>query len=118
MFFVYDVINVYFRICVNEDLRNFKLIGFVNYGWGVFINMLGDFGVYDWLVNVNGLDNIINLIKNMIWVYNLWNDFVEGMDGCGVLNFLCLIVNFDVVWVILINDGLNFGGNFDYFIDF
>ncbi|MED4051937.1 carboxypeptidase regulatory-like domain-containing protein [Priestia megaterium] len=117
-FFAYDATNVYFRIRVNEDPRNSKLTGFANYGWGVLINTSGDPGVYDWLANVNGLDNTVNLIKNTTRVYNSWNDPAEGTDGRGAPNFSRPIVNFDVARVTLTNDGSNFGGNPDYFIDF
>ncbi|MEI2325688.1 carboxypeptidase regulatory-like domain-containing protein [Priestia megaterium] len=117
-FFAYDATNVYFRIRVNEDPRNSKLTGFANYGWGVLINTSGDPGVYDWLANVNGLDNTINLIKNTTRVYNSWNDPAEGTDGRGAPNFSRPIVNFDVARATLTNDGSNFGGNPDYFIDF
>ncbi|MGE6833185.1 hypothetical protein ACQKGA_25765 [Priestia megaterium] len=109
---------VYFRIRVNEDPRNSKLTGFTNYGWGILINTSGDPGVYDWLANINGLDNTINLIKNTTRVYNSWNDPAEGTDGRGAPNFSCPIVNFDVARATLTNDGSNFGGNPDYFIDF
>ncbi|MBY0090740.1 carboxypeptidase regulatory-like domain-containing protein [Priestia aryabhattai] len=117
-FFAYDATNVYFRIRVNGDPRNSQLTAFTNFSWGVLINTSGDPGVYDWLANINGLNNTISLIKNTTRIYNSWNDPAEGTDGRGAPSFSRPIVNFDVARAILTNDGSNFGGDPDYFIDF
>ncbi|GAB1765757.1 carboxypeptidase regulatory-like domain-containing protein [Priestia megaterium] len=117
-FVAYDGTTIYFRIRLNSDPRNSKNTGFSNFAWGVLINTSGDPGVYDWLANVNGLDNTINLVKNTTRVFNSWNDPAEGTDGRGTPTFSRPIVNFDVARVTLTNDGSNFGGNADYFIDF
>jgi len=117
-FFAYDVTNIYFRIRVNGDPRNSHLTSFTNFSWGVLINTSGNLGVYDWLANVNGLDNTINLIKNTTRIYNSWNDPAEETNGRGAPNFSRPIVNFDVARATLTNDDSNFGGDPDYFIDF
>ncbi|NGY75526.1 hypothetical protein F6Y02_00930 [Bacillus megaterium] len=62
-FAAYDGTTIYFRIRLNSDPRSSKNTGFSNFAWGVLINTSGDPGVYDWLANVNGLDNTINLVK-------------------------------------------------------
>ncbi|WWB87080.1 carboxypeptidase regulatory-like domain-containing protein [Priestia aryabhattai] len=117
-FAAYDGTTIFFRIRLNADPRNSKNTGFSNFSWGVLINTSGNPGVYDWLANVNGLDNTINLIKNTTRVFNSWNDPAEGTDGSGTPTFSRPIVNFDVSRVTLTNDGSNFGGDADYFIDF
>lgn len=114
----YDGTAIYFRIRVNGDPRNSQNTGFANFGWGILINTSGTPGVYNWLSNVNGLDNSINLVQNTQQVFNSWNDPAEGTNGRGAPNVRIPIVNFDVARVTLTNDGSNFGGNPDYFIDF
>ncbi|MFQ3545546.1 carboxypeptidase regulatory-like domain-containing protein [Halobacillus rhizosphaerae] len=117
-FFAYDGQNIYFRIRLNTNPINNQLTGFRNFAWGVLVNTSGTPGVYDWLVNVNGLNSTINLVQNTVRQFNSWNDPAEGTNGQGAPNFSRPIVNFDVARANLTNDGSNFGGNPDYFLDF
>ncbi|MBX0356899.1 carboxypeptidase regulatory-like domain-containing protein [Halobacillus sp. Nhm2S1] len=116
-YFAYDGENVFFRIRVNDDPVNNKGTGFRNFAWGVLVNTSGTPGVYDWLVNVNGLDSTINLIQNTDQDFNSWTDSAEGTDGSGAPNYSRPIVNFDVARAVLTNDGSDFGGDPDYFVD-
>ncbi|WP_169907692.1 carboxypeptidase regulatory-like domain-containing protein [Priestia abyssalis] len=113
-FFAYDGINVYFRLRLNADPRNSKLTGFDNFAWGVLINTSGVPGTYDWLFNVNGLNNTVNLIQNTNKLVNSWNDPAEGTGG-GNPNFSQPITNYDFARITQADS--NFGGNPDYFLD-
>ncbi|WP_281658304.1 carboxypeptidase regulatory-like domain-containing protein [Halobacillus sp. Cin3] len=117
-FFSYDGENIYFRIRLNDDPLNNQGTGFRNSAWGVLVNTSGAPGVYDWLVNVDGLDTSINLIENTVQEFNSWTDSAEGTDGSGTPNYSRPIVNFDVARAVMTNDGSDFGGDPDYFIDF
>ncbi|WP_303984580.1 carboxypeptidase regulatory-like domain-containing protein, partial [Niallia circulans] len=113
-FFAYDGTNIYFRLRLNSDPRNSKLTAFDNFAWGVLINTSGTPGTYDWLFNVNGLRNNINLIQNTTKLVNSWNDPAEGLGG-GTPNFTQAITNFDFARVTVADS--TFGGNPDYFLD-
>ncbi|MFG6149247.1 carboxypeptidase regulatory-like domain-containing protein [Halobacillus sp. B23F22_1] len=117
-YFAYDGQNIYFRIRLNTTPINAQLTGFRNFTWGVLINTSGTPGVYDWLANINGLNNTINLVQNTQRQFNSWNDPAEGTNGQGAPNYSRPIVNFDTARAVLTSDGSNFGGNPDYFIDF
>ncbi|MBN9654118.1 carboxypeptidase regulatory-like domain-containing protein [Halobacillus sp. GSS1] len=117
-YFAYDGQTIYFRIRLNTNPVNSQLTGFRNFAWGILVNTSGTPGVYDWLVNVNGLNNTINLVQNTVKQVNSWNDPAEGTNGQGAPNYSRPIVNFDVARSVLTNDGSNFGGNPDYFIEF
>lgn len=117
-YIAYDGTTIYFRIRVNGDPRNSQNTGFANFAWGFLVNTSGTPGIYNWLTNVNGLDNSINLVQNTQQIFNSWNDPAEGTNGRGAPNVRIPIVNFDVARVTLTNDGSNFGGNPDYFIDY
>ncbi|QAS52292.1 carboxypeptidase regulatory-like domain-containing protein [Halobacillus litoralis] len=117
-FFAYDGQNIYFRIRLNTNPVNSQSTGFRNFAWGMLVNTSGTPGVYDWLVNVNGLSSTINLVQNTVRQFNSWNDQAEGTNGQGAPNYSRPIVNFDVARATLTNDGSNFGGNPDYFLDF
>lgn len=80
-FFAYDGTNVYFRLRLNGDPRNPQLTGFRNFSWGVLINTQGVPGTYDWLFNVDGLNNRVSLIQNTVKQVNSWNDPAEGTGG-------------------------------------
>ncbi|WP_179107331.1 carboxypeptidase regulatory-like domain-containing protein [Sediminibacillus massiliensis] len=113
-FFAYDGINVYFRLRLNGDPRNPQLTGFRNFSWGVLLNTQGVPGTYDWLFNVDGLNNRISLIRNTNKQVNSWNDPAEGTGG-GNPNFVQSITNFDFARVTPANS--NFGGDPDFFLD-
>ncbi|MED4452355.1 carboxypeptidase regulatory-like domain-containing protein, partial [Metabacillus fastidiosus] len=113
-FFAYDGTNVYFRLRLNTDPRNNRLTSFQNFAWGVLINTSGVAGTYDWLFNVNGLNNTVNLIQNTNKLVNSWNDPAEG-TGNGNPNFSQPISNFDFARVTQADS--NFGGDPDYFLD-
>lgn len=116
LYYAYDGVNVYFRLRLNADPRNSKLTGFQNYAWGILFNTTGTVGTYQWLLNVDGNRNSVNLIQNVIEEFNSWNDPAEGIDGRGAPNFSRPIVNFDVARVVQADSSL--GGNPDYFLDF
>lgn len=110
----YDGENVYFRIRLNADPRNNALTSFRNFAWGVLINTTGTAGTYDWLFNVDGLNNRVSLIRNTVKLVNSWNDPAEGTGG-GNPNYAQPITNFDFARVTPADS--NFGGNPDFFID-
>jgi large repetitive protein len=110
----YDGENVYFRLRLNSDPRNNALTSFRNFAWGVLINTTGTAGTYDWLFNVDGLNNRVSLIRNTVKLENSWNDPAEGTGG-GNPNYAQSITNFDFARVTPADS--NFGGDPDYFID-
>ncbi|MFS0554660.1 carboxypeptidase regulatory-like domain-containing protein [Brevibacillus sp. 179-C9.3 HS] len=116
-FLAYDGTNLYFRMRVNEDPRNSQKTGFRNFAWGYLINTTGVAGTYQWMLGVQGLRNRIALIQNTVVEFNSWNDPAEGTNGHGAPNWQAPIINFDTARVRLTNDGSNFSGNPDYFID-
>ncbi|MGF9910419.1 hypothetical protein [Brevibacillus porteri] len=69
------------------------------------------------MLGVQGLRNRIALIQNTVVEFNSWNDPAEGANGSGAPNWQAPIINFDTARVRLTNDGSNFSGNPDYFID-
>ncbi|MBM7553900.1 carboxypeptidase regulatory-like domain-containing protein [Thalassobacillus pellis] len=113
-FFAYDGSNVYFRIRLNGDPRNAQLTAFRNFSWGILINTQGEPGTYDWLFNVDGLNNRLSLVRNVNKQVNSWNDPAEGTGG-GNPNFAQPITNFDYARVTPANS--NFGGSPDFFLD-
>ncbi|WP_282137851.1 carboxypeptidase regulatory-like domain-containing protein [Rossellomorea aquimaris] len=113
-FFAYDGTNVYFRLRLNGDPRNNQLTGFRNFSWGVLINTTGVAGTYDWLFNVDGLNNRVSLIKNTVKLVNSWNDPAEGTGG-GNPNFAQKITNFDFARVSPADSSI--GGEQDFFLD-
>lgn len=113
-FFAYDGTNVYFRLRVNGDPRNNQLTGFRNFSWGVLINTTGVTGTYDWLFNVDGLNNRVSLIQNTVKLVNSWNDPAEGTGG-GSPNFSQAITNFDFARVTPADSSI--GGDQDFFLD-
>jgi protocatechuate 3,4-dioxygenase beta subunit len=115
-YFAYDEINVYFRMRVRSDPRNNAKTSFVNFAWGVLINTTGVVGTYDWLLAVNGLENQVNLVQNVIKEVNSWNDPAEGTNGRGNPNYGRQIINFDVARVVQADSTL--GNTQNYFIDF
>lgn len=116
-FLAYDGTTLYFRMRVNEDPRNSQKTGFQNFAWGYLINTTGVAGTYQWMLGVQGLRNRIALTQNTIVQFNSWNDPAEGTNGSGAPNWQAPIINFDTARVRLTNDGSNFSGNPDYFID-
>jgi large repetitive protein len=110
----YDGENIYFRMRLNGDPRNNQLTSFRNFTWGVLINTTGVAGTYDWLFNVDGLNNRVSLVRNTVKLVNSWNDPAEGTGG-GNPNYSQAITNFDFARVTPADS--NFGGNPDYFID-
>lgn len=113
-FFAYDGTNVYFRLRLNGDPRNSQLTGFRNFSWGVLINTTGVAGTYDWLFNVDGLNNRVSLIQNTVKLVNSWNDPAEGTGG-GNPNFSQAITNFDFARVTPADSSI--GGDQDFFLD-
>jgi large repetitive protein len=113
-FFAYDGVNVYFRLRLNGDPRNNQLTSFRNFTWGVLINTSGVAGTYDWLFNVDGLSNRVNLIRNTVKLVNSWNDPAEGTGG-GNPNFSQPITNFDFARVTPADSSI--GGEQDFFLD-
>ncbi|WP_404354763.1 carboxypeptidase regulatory-like domain-containing protein [Cytobacillus firmus] len=113
-FFAYDGTNVYFRLRLNGDPRNSQLTGFRNFAWGVLINTSGVPGTYDWLFNVDGLNNRVSLIQNTVKLVNSWNDPAEGTGG-GNPNFSQNITNFDYARVMPADSSI--GGDQDFFLD-
>ncbi|UTE75620.1 carboxypeptidase regulatory-like domain-containing protein [Rossellomorea sp. KS-H15a] len=113
-FFAYDGTNVYFRLRLNGDPRNNQLTGFRNFAWGVLINTTGVAGTYDWLFNVDGLNNRVSLIQNTVKLVNSWNDPAEGTGG-GNPNFAQPITNFDFARVTPADSSI--GGDQDFFLD-
>ncbi|MFI8687005.1 carboxypeptidase regulatory-like domain-containing protein [Rossellomorea sp. NPDC077527] len=113
-FFAYDGTNVYFRLRLNGDPRNTQLTGFRNFAWGVLINTTGVAGTYDWLFNVDGLNNRVSLIQNTVKLVNSWNDPAEGTGG-GNPNFAQPITNFDYARVTPADSSI--GGDQDFFLD-
>ena len=116
-FYAYDGTNIYLRIRVNGDPRNLQKTGLQAFAWGLLINTSGQAGTYDWLLAAEGIRQQFMLIQNTIKEVNSWNDPAEGTDGRGNPNFRQPIINFDIVNTHLTNDGSNFSGNPDYFID-
>ncbi|MFP3392647.1 carboxypeptidase regulatory-like domain-containing protein [Brevibacillus sp. SIMBA_040] len=116
-YLAYDGTYLYFRLRVNEDPRNSQKNGFQNFAWGFLINTNGVAGTYQWMLGVQGLRNRIALIQNTIVEFNSWTDQAEGTNGSGAPNWQLPIINFDTARVRLTNDGSNFSGNPDYFID-
>ncbi|MBY6036635.1 carboxypeptidase regulatory-like domain-containing protein [Fictibacillus nanhaiensis] len=115
-YFAYDEINVYFRMRVRSDPRNFTNTSFLTFNWGALFNTTGVAGTYDWLLAVNGLNNRVNLIKNVIKEVNSWNDPAEGTDGRGEPSYSRQIINFDVARVVQADSSL--GRTQNFFIDF
>lgn len=115
-YFAYDEINVYFRMRVRSDPRNNAKTSFTNFAWGVLINTTGIAGTYDWLLAVNGLNNRVNLVQNVVKEFNSWSDPAEGTNGKGNPNYSRSIINFDVARVVQANS--TFGNTQNYFIDF
>ncbi|MGG4167943.1 carboxypeptidase regulatory-like domain-containing protein [Rossellomorea vietnamensis] len=113
-FFAYDGTNVYFRLRLNGDPRNNQLTGFRNFAWGVLINTTGVAGTYDWLFNIDGLNNRVSLIQNTVKLVNSWNDPAEGTGG-GNPNFAQPITNFDYARVTPADSSI--GGDQDFFLD-
>ncbi|MBW3113649.1 carboxypeptidase regulatory-like domain-containing protein [Bacillus sp. MCCB 382] len=113
-FFAYDGTNIYFRLRLNGDPRNNQLTGFRNFAWGVLINTTGVAGTYDWLFNVDGLNNRVSLIQNTVKLVNSWNDPAEGTGG-GNPNFAQPITNFDFARVTPADSSI--GGDQDFFLD-
>lgn len=116
-YLAYDGTYLYFRLRVNEDPRNSQKNGFQNFAWGFLINTNGVAGTYQWMLGVQGLRNRIALIQNTIVEFDSWTDQAEGTNGSGAPNWQLPIINFDTARVRLTNDGSNFSGNPDYFID-
>ncbi|GLI84555.1 hypothetical protein ANABIO32_22650 [Rossellomorea marisflavi] len=114
-FFAYDGSNVYFRLRLNGDPRNNQQTGFRTFSWGVLINTTGVAGTYNWLFNVDGLNNRVSLIQNTIVQVNSWTDQAEGTNGNGAPNVSRPINNFDFARVSLADSSI--GGNQDFFLD-
>ncbi|MEW4288285.1 carboxypeptidase regulatory-like domain-containing protein [Rossellomorea marisflavi] len=114
-FFAYDGTNVYFRIRLDGDPRNTQLTGFRNFSWGVLINTTGVAGTYNWLFNVDGLNNRVGLVRNTVVQVNSWTDQAEGTNGNGAPNVSRPITNFDFARVSPANSSL--GGTQDFFLD-
>ncbi|MCM2605594.1 carboxypeptidase regulatory-like domain-containing protein [Rossellomorea marisflavi] len=114
-FFAYDGTNVYFRIRLDGDPRNTQLTGFRNFSWGVLINTTGVAGTYNWLFNVDGLNNRVSLIQNTIVQVNSWTDQAEGTNGSGAPNVSRPITNFDFARVSPADSSI--GGTQDFFLD-
>jgi large repetitive protein len=115
-FFAYDGTNVYFRLRLNGDPRNNQFTGFRNFSWGVLINTTGVAGTYDWLFNVDGLNNRVSLIQNTVKLVNSWNDPAEGTGG-GNPNFAQPITNFDFARVTPADSSIG-GGRISFLIGF
>ncbi|KML32346.1 carboxypeptidase regulatory-like domain-containing protein [Rossellomorea marisflavi] len=114
-FFAYDGSNVYFRLRLEGDPRNAQLTGFRNFAWGVLINTTGVSGTYNWLFNVDGLNNRVSLIQNTVVQVNSWTDQAEGTNGNGAPNVSRPITNFDFARVIPADSSI--GGTQDFFLD-
>jgi large repetitive protein len=114
-FFAYDGNNVYFRLRLNGDPRNNQLTGFRTFSWGVLINTTGVAGTYNWLFNVDGLNNRVGLIQNTNVLVNSWNDPAEGTNGLGTANVFRPITNFDFARVGPADSSI--GGGRDFFLD-
>ncbi|BCB03802.1 carboxypeptidase regulatory-like domain-containing protein [Bacillus sp. KH172YL63] len=110
-FIAYDGENIFFRLRLNADPRQGQ--GFRQFAWGVLFNTTGDAGTYDWLLNVDGLDESVNIYENIIKEFNSWNDPAEGINGNP--NFSQPITNFDYARVILADSSID--GDQDYFLD-
>ncbi|MFW0779053.1 carboxypeptidase regulatory-like domain-containing protein [Rossellomorea marisflavi] len=114
-FFAYDGTNVYFRLRLEADPRNNQLTGFRNFSWGVLINTTGVAGTYNWLFNVDGLNNRVSLIQNTVVQFNSWTDQAEGTNGNGAPNVSRTITNFDFARVVPADSSI--GGTPDFFLD-
>ncbi|MHC8520972.1 hypothetical protein ACPJHQ_06155 [Rossellomorea sp. H39__3] len=114
-FFAYDGTNVYFRLRLDADPRNTQLTGFRNFSWGVLINTTGVAGTYNWLFNVDGLNNRVSLIQNTVVQFNSWTDQAEGTNGNGAPNVSRTITNFDFARVVPADSSI--GGTPDFFLD-
>ncbi|MCF6137925.1 carboxypeptidase regulatory-like domain-containing protein [Pseudalkalibacillus berkeleyi] len=112
----YDGTNVYFRLRLREDPRNRQKTGFRNNAWGVLFNTGGQAGTYQWMLNVDGRKEQVNLIQNTIEKVNSWNDRAEGTNGRGAPNYSTPIINFDVARVTPTNT--RFGNDDNVFLDF
>ncbi|GAA4876753.1 hypothetical protein GCM10023310_65670 [Paenibacillus vulneris] len=115
-YFAYDGTSVFFRLRLNGDPRSKN--AFDNFAWGILFNTNGIAGTYQWVLAVNGLKSQLELIQNTTQQVNTWNDPAEGTDGKGTPNYAQPIVNYDIVRARATNDGSNFGGDTDYFLDF
>ncbi len=115
-YFAYDGTNIFIRIRLKNDPR--AQTGFRQFAWGALINTDGVDGTYQWLLSVDGLNERIDLIQNTIVEFNSWNDPAEGTDGRGSPNFSIPISNYNVARARLTNDGSNFGGVPNYFLEF
>lgn len=115
-FFAYDGTNVYFRLRLNGDPRNGQLTGFRSFSWGVLLNTSGVAGTYNWMFNVDGINNRVSLIRNSTVLTNSWDDVAEGTDGKGTPNVSFPIKNFDVARVSRAGTGLG-DDEEDYFLD-
>ncbi|TMU87402.1 hypothetical protein FGG79_04555 [Bacillus sp. BHET2] len=110
-FIAFDGENIFFRIRLNGDPTQGQ--GFRQFAWGVLFNTTGDPGTYDWLLNVDGLNEAINIYENVIKEYNSWTDAAEGINGEP--NFSQPITNFDYARVILADSSID--GDPDYFLE-
>ncbi|KGX88751.1 hypothetical protein N781_09540 [Pontibacillus halophilus JSM 076056 = DSM 19796] len=109
-YIAYDGESIYFRLRLHDDPRQGQ--GFSNFAWGILFNTSGVAGEYDWLINVNGLDETVNIVKNINKEFNEWNDPAEGVNGEP--SYAQGITNYDIARVVVADSAI---GSQNYFLD-
>ncbi len=109
-YFAYDGRNVYFRFRLRGDPRS--RTGFLNQTWGVLLDLNNDPSSYEWMFTLNGGTSHINLIQNTSVGSNPLTDPAERN------NFSRPVNNFDLARATPTQEGSNFGGQENYFLDF
>lgn len=109
-YFAYDGRNVYFRFRLRGDPRS--RTGFLNQTWGVLLDLNNNPSSYEWMFTLNGGTSQINLIQNTSVGSNPLTDPAERN------NFSRPVNNFDLARATPVQDGSNFGGQENYFLDY
>lgn len=119
VFYQWDGDAVFFRM----RLRSNPVSGgnLVNFNWGILISTNSTVTSYDWLATVNGQDGTLEIWENFRkQPPNSFADQAEGLNRGApfVPNFSESIDFSDNVRVTPVDDGSNFGGVTNYFLDF
>lgn len=109
-YFAYDGRNVYFRFRLRGDPRSRTV--FLNQTWGVLLDLNNNPSSYEWMFTLNGGTSHINLIQNTSVGSDPLNDPAERN------NFSRPVNNFDLARAAPTQDGSNFGGQENYFLDY
>ncbi|QUH27038.1 hypothetical protein [Serpentinicella alkaliphila] len=119
VFYQWDEKAIFFRM----RLRQSPLSGtnLVNFNWGVLFSTNTTVTSYDWLFTVNGQSGTLEIWENFIkQPPNSFADQAEGVNRSApfIPSYSESVVLSSNVRVLPVEDGTNFGGTINYFLDF